>query len=113
MTDILLDIRPADLGKQVKKLWTAVTAAIKELPKADNALLMSIQDLMVSSLTSRHQAILNESITLWNCTFGNADFLEYRDDLRIALSKLKSVTEMQLPNFPEDDIEVSKCKPCL
>lgn len=53
---------------------------------------------------------MNESIGLWNCTFGNAEFLEYRDDLRIALSKLKSVTEMKLPNFPEDDMEVSELK---
>ncbi len=65
----------------------------------------------MSSLTSRHQAILNQSIELWNCTFGNADFLEYRDDLRTALAKLRSVTDMQLPNFPEDDIEV--CTPKL
>ncbi len=102
--------RPANLSKQAKKLWTAVTVAIKAVPKSDNALLTSIQDLIVSSLTSRHQAIMNESIELWNCTFGNAEFLEYRDDLRTALSKLKSVTEMQLPNFPEDDVEVSEVK---
>ena len=102
-------MRSTNLARQTKKLWTAVAVAIEGLPKTDNSLLRSIGDLIVSSLTSRHQAILNRSIRLWDSTFGNADFLEYRDDLRIALVKLRTVAEMQLPNFPEDDIEVSTC----
>ena len=110
--DNSLDTSPANFGQQAKKLWATVTAAIKGLPKTDSALLTSIQDLIVSGLTSRHQAILNQSIELWNCTFGKADFLEYRDDLRTALIKLRSVTEMQLPNFPADDPEVSISSLC-
>ena len=105
--DILVITRRTNLSEKAKKLWTAVTVAIESLPKTDNALLVSIGDLVVSSLTSRHQTILNQAIKLWNCTFGNADFLEYRDDLHSALARLKFMTEMQLPNFLEDDIEVS------
>ena len=38
---------------------------------------------------------------MWNNTFGAEDFLEYPEDLRITLQKIKSMTELRLPSFPE------------
>ena len=63
---------------------------------------------MTSSLGSRHRAIVNEAIGLWNRTFGTAKQLEYPDTLRMNLARLRSMTDIQLPTFPEkDDVIVS------
>ena len=44
---------------------------------------------------------------LWNQTFGCAQALEYPEDLRKILQRLRSMTDIQLPTFPEaDDDEV-------
>ena len=56
---------------------------------------------MVASFRSRHKSVVNESIAMWNNTFGIEDTLEYPEDLRVILQKLRSVTELRLPSFPE------------
>ena len=58
---------------------------------------------MTSSLGSRHGVIVNDAIGLWNRTFGTADQLEYPDSLRLNLARLRSMTDIQLPTFPEQD----------
>ena len=79
-----------------------------------NATLRQFDALVTSSLSSRHRSILNDAIALWNGTFGTAEHLEYPDDLRIALSRLSKVTDLQLPSFPdEDDTEVSNGQACI
>lgn len=42
---------------------------------------------------------------MWNRTFGSVESLEYPDDLRPTLSKLKTVTDLQLPGFAESEAE--------
>lgn len=92
---------------QVRDLWFVCRGIIETLPHTQ-ATLAQYEALIIPSLTSRHQSILNDSIELWNGTFGIADALEYSPALRNALSRLSKVTELQLPNFPyEDDTEVS------
>lgn len=59
--------------------------------------------LMTSSLGSRHRVIVNDAISLWNRTFGTADQLRYPDTLRITLLRLRSMTDIELPTFPEED----------
>ena len=56
---------------------------------------------MVAIFRSRHKSVVNESIAMWNNTFGTEDTLEYPEDLRTILQKLRSVTELRLPSFPE------------
>jgi len=63
--------------------------------------LLQYQSLVASGLKSRHKSVLTESLTTWNHTFGSAESLEYPEVLRPTLSKLKSVTDLQLPGFPE------------
>ena len=58
---------------------------------------------MTSSLGSRHRVIVNDAIGLWNRTFGTANQLEYPDSLRMNLARLRSMTDIQLPTFPEND----------
>lgn len=88
-------------------LWAAASTAIESLPKIDSGLLSIIETIIASSLKSRHKAILNNSILLWNRTFGNVDGLEYPATLRPVLLRLRSLTDLELPNFPpEDDTEV-------
>lgn len=84
-------------------LWAATTAAIERLPKIDGGLLSIIETLIVSSLRSRHKAVLNQSILFWNRTFGSVDGLEYPNALRPVLLRLRTLTELDLPNFTVDD----------
>ena len=77
----------------------------------DTRILFSIQELVVAGFRSRHKAIVNESIVMWNNTFGGEDTLEYPSDLKTILQKLRPVTELRLPNFPEsNDDEVSRLR---
>lgn len=65
--------------------------------------------LMTSSLGSRHRVIVNDAISLWNRTFGTADRLEYPDTLRITLLRLRSMTDIELPTFPDvNNADVSR-----
>jgi hypothetical protein len=70
-----------------------------------------IETLIVSSLKSRHKAILNDSILLWNRTFGRVDKLDYPAALRPVLLRLRTLTDIELPNFAEDDNEVCHLQP--
>lgn len=83
----------------------------------DTGFLFSIQELITAGFRSRHRTVVNESIAMWNSTFGGEATLDYPEDLKNILQKLKSVTELRLPNFPESNDEdvsglrsVTKCK---
>lgn len=87
---------------QVRNLWTAIVPIVEQMPHNSTSL-RSFQVLMTSSLGSRHRVIVNDAIGLWNRTFGAANQLEYPDSLRVNLARLKSMTDVQLPTFPETD----------
>ena len=72
----------------------------------DTRFLFSIQDLVVAGFRSRHKVVVNEFIVMWNNTFGGEDTLEYPKDLKTILQKLRPLTELRLPNFPESNGEV-------
>lgn len=75
----------------------------------DTRFLYSIQELVVAGFRSRHKAVVNESVIMWNGTFGGQDTLEYPQDLGTILQKLRPMTELRLPNLPElDGEEVSE-----
>lgn len=102
-----MDIR-LTVAMQVKRLWAVIVTAINSLPGKDNTLLQLLENLMVSSFRSRHKSIVNESIMMWNRTFGAAEHLEYSADLRAAVLRLRSITEILVPGLPEEnDIEVN------
>lgn len=71
----------------------------------DTRFLFSIHELVVAGFRSRHKAVVNKAIVMWNSTFGGQDTLEYPEDLRTILQKLRSMTELRLPNFPALDSE--------
>lgn len=56
---------------------------------------------MISSLSSKQRAVFNEAIQLWNRTFGAAKSLEYPTALLPVLLKLRTLTDISLPTFPE------------
>ena len=94
---------------QVQEMWQTVMTAIQNLPAFSTSTLSKHQHLLLSSLRSRHRSIANDSLEMWNRTFGCAECLEYPDELRTLLTKLQPVTELVLPTFSgtEDD-EVRK-----
>ncbi len=90
-------------------MWQTVMTAIQNLPAFSTITLLKHQHLLLSSLRSRHRSIANDSLDMWNRTFGCAESLEYPDELRTLLTKLQSVTELILPTFPDtEDDEVRK-----
>ena len=79
--------------------------AIQRSAVFDTKFLLSIQELVVAGLRSRHKAIVNESIVMWNSTFGEESTVEYPGDLRTVLRKLRPMTDISLPNLLESDGE--------
>ena len=84
---------------------------MENLPDFSSSSLSRYQGLVLSGLRSRHKSIVNDSISMWNCTFGCADTLEYPKDLHLTLSKLKRVAELNLPDFPEIEGDEVREKP--
>ena len=82
-------------------MWTKVVNSIERSAVFDTRFLFSIQELAVAGFKSRHKAVVNGFIAMWNNTFGVEETLEYPEDLRIVLQKLQSMTELRLPTFPE------------
>jgi len=80
-----------------------VITFIESVPDSSSQFLASIQTLVASSLRSRHKSILNDAISMWNHTFGCADTLEYPENLRKHLKKLKAGVDIELPGFVEDE----------
>ena len=79
--------------------------SIKHCVVFDTRYLFSIQVLIVAGFRSRHKPVVNEAIIMWNSTFGAEDTLEYPKDLKTILQKLRSLTELRLPNLPESNAE--------
>lgn len=75
-----------------------------------STILASLEPLLFSGLESRHKAIVNGTIQLWNSTFGDCvDGLEYPPKITAALLRLRPVVDLQLPFFPESlETEVSE-----
>ncbi|KAL8828484.1 MAG: hypothetical protein Q9191_002557 [Dirinaria sp. TL-2023a] len=86
---------------QIRTLWTTSINIIQSLPHT-NATLLQFHHLMTAGLMSRHRSIVNDALEFWNNTYGNAEYLEYCDALRIALVRLKSVAEVHTPAMDDD-----------
>ena len=92
---------------KVRSLWSVAKATIENMSH-NNASLILFQGLMSSSLRSRHRTIVNDAISLWNKTFGAVAELKYPDELLKTLARLREVTEIELPTFPEvENVDVS------
>ncbi|MCJ1462990.1 hypothetical protein MMC07_001594 [Pseudocyphellaria aurata] len=98
-----------DLREAVIHLWTVIVASIETLPRIDSRLLLLLESLIVSSLKSRQKAVVNAAIQMWNRTFGAAEYLDYSEALRRVLLKLRQLTDLSLPAFPDrNDSEVRR-----
>ena len=92
---------------QVQQLGNTVTKSIEALPNFDSKHLSAIETLFLAGLSSRHKSIANQSINLWNHTFGASTDMEYSESLRKKLSRLNRHADiaMQKSNI-EEDLEV-------
>lgn len=91
---------------QVSKLWNMVADFIEAFSQFDNTLLSALQPLLIASLSSRHQALMNRSVVMWNNTFGLAKGINYSRDLAKVLRRLSSLTDMLLPGNLEDESDM-------
>ena len=99
-------------------MWDLVANIIETVPKSGNDLLSTVNILVTASLRSRHKAILNDAIAIWNRTFGSTENVDYSEDLRKALIKLKLMADTDVPGFSkaeEQEVrfwinQIYKCK---
>ena len=94
-------------------MWGVIAGAIEASTKIDDNLLLILETLIISSLRSRQKAVVKESIMMWDRTFGTAEYLQYSDVLRPILRKLRMLTEISLPSFPDGIDEVVSTLKCL
>ena len=89
-------------------MWETTAEKIERLDKFDSTLLSHLEALLRAGLSSKHKAIINRSVLMWNTTFGLADILEYPEDLRRILVRLSCITELLLPGVAveKDPLEV-------
>jgi hypothetical protein len=85
------------------KLWEKLLQAIASLPRHDSEVLSNLNVLLSSGVESRRKGTVSATVNLWNNTFGKQSSLSYPARLRTALAKLKTVADILLPSFPEDD----------
>ncbi|KAK5009612.1 hypothetical protein LTR28_000186 [Elasticomyces elasticus] len=90
-----------DLAPSIVHLWKAVVALIRECLRHDNLLLKGLGNLVTAGLSSSRRNIVNTTIELWNDAFGKEEKLDYPKNLEKVLRKLRHVTELSLPTFPE------------
>ncbi|KAL8721271.1 MAG: hypothetical protein Q9225_002013 [Loekoesia sp. 1 TL-2023] len=83
----------------IRELWRILTDSIKSVPKPDSSFLADIQDLLVAGFRSRHKAIVNDLIIMWNQSFAETEYLEYPAKLRDVLAHLRSRVDIGLPGF--------------
>ena len=78
---------------------------IEDMPNHDTKSLFDIQHIVRSGFKSRRKSVLNQSITMWNRTFGCEETLEYPEDLCKVLLVLRSMTDVQLPSLHEAEVD--------
>lgn len=66
----------------------------------DSKTLAAYQDVITAGLSSRRTTIVRDTVDFWNSTFGKADSLQYPDQLRAALQRIRSIADLDLPTFP-------------
>jgi hypothetical protein len=104
----VLDTQTTDskqLWQEVVQLWCCILRKIQDLERHDSELLQTLAIPLTAGFTSKHRAIVNKSIIIWNATFGKADNLTYPDPLRQALIKLASIADIELPGIAKQDLE--------
>ncbi|OWP04417.1 hypothetical protein B2J93_4422 [Marssonina coronariae] len=92
------------LSKAIATMWAMVRTLISRILdlKSHTEVLSVLETLVCSGLNSKHMSIVNATIEFWNKSFGSCEeHLTYPEPVKEALLRLRLVTELQLPFFPE------------
>ncbi|KAI5803747.1 Rap1-interacting factor 1 N terminal-domain-containing protein [Geopyxis carbonaria] len=84
-------------------IWTKVLRAVETLPKHDSVVLSHLSTLLSCGFESIRKDTANATIKTWNATFGKQTAITYPKRVRLGLSRLRSVADISLPSFPEND----------
>ncbi|KAL9119996.1 MAG: hypothetical protein Q9187_003452 [Circinaria calcarea] len=87
----------------IQVLWSSITKIIEGLPRLDTSQLSAMEVLIRAGLSSRHKSIVNESILLWNRTFGLVQDIEFSVGLREILLRLRRITDIEIPDLQMGD----------
>ena len=88
---------------QIQGLWSTITKIIEGLPRLDTSQLSAMEILIRAGLSSRHKSIVNESVLLWNRTFGLVQDIECSVGLREILLRLRRITDIEMPDLHMGD----------
>ena len=87
-----------------RKLCSMTIDCMKKLFKQDTEI-MPLTDLLSAGFSSNHKKTINETIEMWNATYGTAKKLDYSKKLRNALDRLRPYADLHLPAFGTPDAE--------
>ncbi|KAK4549441.1 hypothetical protein LTR36_006438 [Oleoguttula mirabilis] len=90
---------------QICSTWEELLHTLDVLPQKDTTLLKALEPLVIAGFSSPHKAIVNQTITFWNASFGCQETLDYPPELERLLRAWAVETDLALPNFPESDDE--------
>lgn len=76
---------------------------VKSIATPESSSLASISELLAAGFSSRHEAIVNDLIGVWNQTFGKTAALDYPAPLHRALTRFHSRGDIELPTFVNDE----------
>ena len=88
-----------------RKLCSMTIDYMKKLFEQDTEL-RPLTDLLAAGFSSNHKKTINETIELWNASFGTAKQLDYPRKLRNALDRLRPYVNLHLPAFGTFHAEV-------
>lgn len=81
-----------------RSLWLAVITRLTCAAKEPD-ILSNLEQLFVCAFTSPQRDVVNLMIERWNATCGTSDSLDYPATLKVALRRLRSHVDLQLPGL--------------
>ena len=86
-------------------MWAVMATVIEAMSESSMQILSNIPILVTASLRSRHKPIVNDAVVMWNRTFGCVETLEYPEDLKRVLLKLRSTVDIDVPGIPNSRVQ--------
>ena len=94
------------LAVKVSDLWDRILGILDTLPNKDSTVLQALEPLLIAGLSSPQKRVVNQTIAFWNATFGMQVVLEYPSGLAAVLRVRSTQTEVNLPTFGENVLEL-------
>ncbi|KAK6165949.1 hypothetical protein SNE40_022753 [Patella caerulea] len=87
--------------QKLEKLWLDISICLQSRYNSiyDSDFLHILSPLLIATFSHPRRPIKNQTILLWNSTFGRSSMLNYPDKLKVVLAKVKEKTPLSLPGW--------------